>query len=106
MRFPEMEELPGGATGLRSLSDGARRLALTAAEARIRTLRQRLLRITTECADAGALGRPGQLYFLLRKKWQLMQELFQAENNRQLLASDCATGAAEEKLRSGGSSLL
>jgi len=48
--------------------------------ARVRVLTENLARITDACTLANQQGQLGSLFFLLRKKWQLMQELFEAEN--------------------------
>lgn len=51
----------------------------------IQLLREELAEVTEACAAASAQGEPGRLFFLLRKKWQLMQQLFETENQLRLL---------------------
>jgi hypothetical protein len=53
-------------------------------EARIARLQEELAEVTLACAKASREVAPGSLFFLLRKKWKLMQELFEAENERRL----------------------
>ena len=48
--------------------------------ARIDELKQELTDVTRRCEAATLVGKPGQLFFLLRKKWTLTQHVFQAES--------------------------
>ena len=48
--------------------------------ARIAQLRQELAAATQACESAKNLRQPGNLFFLLRKKWKLTQQLFEAES--------------------------
>lgn len=50
---------------------------------RIIHLKQELASVTRACE--AATGEPGHLFFLLRKKWKLTQEIFQAESELLLL---------------------
>lgn len=49
-------------------------------QARVTTLREELAAVTAACDRARQEKRPGELFFLLRKKWTLTQLLFQAES--------------------------
>ncbi len=71
--------------------------AVVAADARIHALREELTRITRDCAAARELGRTGSHFFLLRKKWQLMQELFEVENRQRLRKGSIADAVKTER---------
>lgn len=51
---------------------------------RIAQLKQELAEVTRKCEAATLAGKPGQLFFLLRKKWTLTQHVFQAESEWQV----------------------
>jgi hypothetical protein len=51
---------------------------------RIAQLKQELAEVSRQCETATLESKPGQLFFLLRKKWMLSQHVFQAESEWQI----------------------
>lgn len=60
--------------------------------ARIRHLQQELAGVTRACDSARDEAQTGNLYFLLRKKWKLIQQLFEAQSQRLALAPSDRAG--------------
>ena len=92
MRFPADDNLPSSALSVRN-SGGEMQFE---ADGGVRALQQELARITSECADAAGSGRPGELFILLRKKWRVMQRLYQAQNELNLRARNVACAGARK----------
>lgn len=53
---------------------------------KIAQLKLELAEVSRKCEAAAVEGKPGQLFFLLRKKWMLSQHIFQAESEWQITA--------------------
>jgi hypothetical protein len=59
--------------------------AAAQAALKVQFLREDLDHVSKACTEAASKPGPGRLFFLLRKKWQLTQALFEAENHLRLL---------------------
>jgi hypothetical protein len=63
--------------------------------ARIAQLKQELASVTHACETTAS--SPGNLFFLLRRKWKLTQELFQMESELLLRSSDKSPDAVNDR---------